>query len=83
MITHFIKGIIHFGGDVPGFLSTSNDIFPIMPLIMLTCSVMRLLPLIWGPSPSGIQDPSPGTLSAGRAWEEVMLMAFGQWLPTG
>ena len=82
MITHFIKGIIHFGGDVPRFLSTLN-IFPVMPLIMLIFSVLCLLPLIWGPSFSGIQDPSPGTLTAGRTWEEVMLMAFGQWLPTG
>lgn len=69
MITHFIKKIIHFWGEVLGFLSTLDGTFPLYSnYAHLLCHESASLDLgtflQWEPGPL-----PRGTLCAGRTWE--------------
>lgn len=77
MITHFTEKIIHFWGDI------CQDSFQLEMILShyalnyahLICNESASLDL--EPSFREAQDPSPGTLCAGRTWEGAVCPAFG------
>lgn len=76
VITHFLKRIIHFWGDVQGFLSTPGDTFALLLELCSSCLQRICFPWFWDLPSVGSRVPPPAPSvqgGPGRDWSSLHL----------